>query len=263
MLDHAGIHQAAAMLLDCWRGRQTLPQLPAGCRPTSRAEGYAIQRELLQLSGNRRYGWKIAATSTAGQSHIGVDGPLAGMIHNAQVLLEGSDVPIAASLMKVAEVEFAFRMGATLTPRERPYSNSEVMSAVASLHPALEIPDSRYRDFARAGAAQLIAENACADRFMLGKHSPDSWRSLNLAEHTVNIRVTGREPLTGIGRNVLGDPRIALTWLVNELSTNGFALEAGQVITTGTCSIPIPVEPGVRIEADYGVLGQITALFTD
>jgi 2-keto-4-pentenoate hydratase len=263
MLDHAAIHQAAAMLLDCWRGQQTLPQLPPGCRPTSRAEGYAIQREMLRLSGNTRYGWKIAATSTAGQSHIGVDGPLAGMIHSAQVLAEGSDVPIANSLMKVAEVEFAFRMGATLAPRAQPYSNIEVMGAVATLHPAIEIPDSRYRDFVSAGAAQLIAENACADRFMLGKPCPDSWRSLNLAEHTVSIGIPGREPLTGIGRNVLGDPRIALTWLVNELSANGFALEAGQVITTGTCSIPIPVEPGVRIEADYGILGRITASFTD
>ena len=133
MLDHAAIHQAAAMLLDCWRGQQTLPQLPPGCRPTSRAEGYAIQREMLRLSGNTRYGWKIAATSTAGQSHIGVDGPLAGMIHSAQVLAEGSDVPIANSLMKVAEVEFAFRMGATLAPRAQPYSNTEVMGAVATL----------------------------------------------------------------------------------------------------------------------------------
>jgi len=263
MLDHAAIHQAAAMLLECWKSRQTLPQLPIECRPASRADGYEIQRKLLQLSGNSRYGWKIAATSTAGQSHIGVDGPLAGMIHSAQVLAEGSDVPIATSLMKVAEVEFAFRMGATLPPRERPYSDSEVMSAVASLHPAIEIPDSRYRDFASAGAAQLIAENACADRFMLGKPCPEAWRSLNLAEHTVSIRVTGREALTGVGRNVLGDPRTALTWLVNELSTNGFALEAGQVITTGTCSNPIPVEPGVRVEADYGILGQITALFTN
>ena len=137
MLDHAAIHQAAAMLLDCWRGQQTLPQLPPECRPTSRAEGYAIQREMLRLSGNTRYGWKIAATSTAGQSHIGVDGPLAGMIHSAQVLAEGSDVPIANSLMKVAEVEFAFRMGATLAPRAQPYSNSEVMHD-ASTHPRSE-----------------------------------------------------------------------------------------------------------------------------
>ena len=61
--------------------------------------------------------------------------------------------------------------------------------------------------------------------------------------------------------DVLGDPRTALTWLVNELSRHGIALEAGDVVTTGTCVVPIPVEPGVTIDADYGVLGSIRASF--
>ncbi len=263
MFDQAAAREAASLLFDCWQSHRTLPQLPLHCRPGSRAEGYAIQREMLNLSGRSRFGWKVAATSTAGQAHIGVDGPLAGMIHATQVLDEGQAIPIGTSLMKVAEFEFAFRMRATLAPRNQPYSTDEVMDAVDSLHPAIEIPDSRYDDFIRAGTAQLIAENACADRFMLGQASPSSWRSLDLSSHQVAITVSGRDPLTGIGSNVLGDPRIALTWIANELSAHGFALEAGEVVTTGTCAIPIPVAPGIRITADYGALGRIAAQFVD
>jgi 2-keto-4-pentenoate hydratase len=261
MLDDRTTREAAALLFNAWQSRSTLPQLPERCRPGSRAEGYAIQRAMLAISGRRLFGWKIAATSSAGQSHIGVEGPLAGMLHDTQVVPEGVPVPISASLMKVAELEFAFRMARPLPARDRPYTVQEVMAAVESLHPAIEVPDSRYDDFIRAGAAQLIAENACADRFILGAASPEQWRLLDLAAHTVAITLSDREPLTGIGRNVLGDPRIALTWIANELCAHGMALEAGQVITTGTCGIPVSVAPGVTIEADYGPIGRIAARF--
>lgn len=263
MLDQAATREAASLLLNCWQAHRTMPMLPQHCRPVSRSDGYAIQGDMLKLSGRRRYGWKIAATSSAGQSHIGVDGPLAGMIHATQVIQEGIAVPIGRSLMKVAELEFAFRMRTTLAPRAEPYRTDEVMAAVDSLHPAIEIPDSRYDDFARAGAAQLIAENACADRFMLGKACPADWRTLDLSTHPVAITVTGRAPLTGIGSNVLGDPRVALTWIANELSAHGLSLEASEVVTTGTCAIPIAVAPGIQIEADYGVLGRIAARFVE
>ena len=261
MINDRAVLDAAALLLNCWQSHTTLPELPERCRPDSRAEGYAIQRAMLAMSGRRLFGWKIAATSAAGQSHIGVDGPLAGMLHDTQILQEGVPVPISASLMKVAEIEFAFRMACPLPPRGEPYTVTEVMHAVGSLHPAIEIPDSRYDNFVRAGAAQLIAENACADRFILGAASPEAWRSIDLAAHTVAISVSGRSPLVGIGQNVLGDPRIALTWIANELCAHGMALEAGQVITTGTCAIPISVTPGVAIEADYGPIGRMTARF--
>lgn len=263
MLDERAIHEAATLLLDCWKDHCTLAQLPAHCRPSSRAEGYAIQQAMLRLSGRSAFGWKIAATSTAGQSHIGVDGPLAGLLHHTQVIGEGIDVPISDSLMRVAEVEFAFRMGRTLAPRDHRYTVDEVMAAVESLHPAIEIPDSRYQDFARAGAAQLIAENACADRFVMGQASPEGWRAIDLASHEVQITASGRDPLVGVGRNVLGDPRVALAWIANELSTHGLTLESGQVVTTGTCSIPIPVAPGVQIDADYGPIGRIAVRFIE
>ena len=68
------------------------------------------------------------------------------------MLPDGATVPLAANLMRVAEVELAFRFGAPLPPRDRPYAIGDVMAAVASLHPAIEIPDSRYDDFTVVGA---------------------------------------------------------------------------------------------------------------
>lgn len=260
-LDETAIADAAQRLLEHWMTARLMPELPAHCKPSSRAEGYAIQMAMLRASGRRNYGWKIAATSSAGQAHIGVDGPLAGRIHHTQVVPAGADIPIKKGLMKVAEVEFAFRMAHSLEPRLKAYTRDEVMSAVASLHPAIEIPDSRLSLFARAGAAQLIADNACADRFMLGPESPSLWRDLNLADHRVAVSISDRADMEGLGSNVLGDPRDALCWIVNELSGHGIALLAGEVVTTGTCVVPIAVDNGVSISADFGALGHISARF--
>ena len=66
----------------------------------------------------------------------------------------------------------------------------------------------------------------------------------------------------GDGRAVLGDPRLALTWLVNEPSTLGAGLAAGQFVTTGTCMVPLEIEPDDRVQAGYGVLGRGSAEFT-
>ncbi len=172
----------------------------------------------------------------------------------------GGTLPIAGNHMRVAEAEFAFRFRDPLPARAQPYSASEVFAAVASLHPALEIPDSRFEDFAQAGEACLIADNACAHQFVLGPASPDIWRELDLASHAVHARV-GATWHEGIGRNVLGDPRAALVWSVNELSGLGYGITAREVVTTGTCVIPMPIAPGERLEADFGPLGTVACCF--
>ncbi len=94
--------------------------------------------------------------------------------------------------MRVAEVEFAFRMGEDLPPRDAPYASEEVLAAVAGLHPAIEIPDSRYSRFTEVGAPQLIADNACAHLFMLAPPTDRDWRSLDLSKLRVQGKVLGR-----------------------------------------------------------------------
>jgi 2-keto-4-pentenoate hydratase len=193
----------------------------------------------------------------AGQKHINVDGPLAGRLLKERAFTSGATVPFGANHMRVAEAEFAFRMGRDLTPQWGPFGVGEVVEAVASLHPAIEIPDSRYDDFTIVGAAQLIADDACAHYFVLGEASPPSWRDVDLAAHPVRGEVAGKLTRDGVGANVLGDPRIALTWLANELSSLGITLRAGQVVTTGTCVVPLEIAPGDRVRMDFGALGHV------
>lgn len=253
---------AADILWEHWQQGRRMAQLPPEVRPQTREEGYAIQATLEARSPSPLFGWKIAATSKAGQAHINVDGPLAGRLLRERVFEPGAEVPFGANHMRVAEAEFAFRMARDLAPRSSAYSVDEVLAAVDTLHPAIEIPDSRFDDFTSVGAAQLIADNACAHCFVLGPATAAEWQSMDLVEHPVTGAVEGKAPVHGKGGNVLGDPRAALTWLVNELSGLGLTLRAGEVVTTGTCIVPPAIAPGDRFVADFGVLGGVESFLS-
>ncbi|SFU59976.1 2-keto-4-pentenoate hydratase [Methylobacterium sp. 174MFSha1.1] len=251
--------QAASDLLwRHWREGRLLDAIPPDLAPTDRGEAYRIQALLEPRSAEPLYGWKIAATSLAGQRHIGADGPLAGRLLAEQVLSADAVVPLAGNQMRVAEPEVAFRMGSDLPPRPEPYTVDEVMAAVAGAHPAIEFPDSRLAAFERAGEAALIADNACAHLFVLGPPAPEGWQTLDLAAMPTRIGAEGRAPHEGRGGNALDDPRLALTWLANALSGQGITLRAGEIVTTGTTTVPLPIAPGDVVRAELGGLGELT-----
>ena len=257
-MDKDQIAAASRTISGNWRGGTKLAALGAAERPQSRKEGYAIQAEL-EKSG-KLFGWKIAATSEAGQKHINVPGPMAGRILADTLIADGGTAAMHGNEMRVAEPEFAFRMARDLPPRATPYSVPEVLDAVGTLHPAIEIPDSRFADFVGAGEAQLIADNACAHLFVLGAATSADWRKRDLVEEKPVIAMRGQQ-FIGHGKNVLGDPRVALAWLANELRELGITLRAGEVVTTGTCHPPLPIASGDRMEADFGVLGKVSVAF--
>ncbi len=262
-LDQNAISAAATLLWGHWTASTRIPELPEHCRPADRSDGYAIQSAVAGLAGQRVIGWKIAATSRVGQAHIGVDGPLAGGLLNDRVIVRPergaaqARVALDGNHMRVAEAEFAFRLGRALPARTLVYGLNEVLEAVDSLHPAIELPDSRYEDFARVGALQLIADSACAWWLIVGAAAPAGWQRRDLAAHTVETFLNGTPAETGVGANVLRDPRLALTWLANELRTYGQGLQAGDLVTTGTCITPVPLAPGDLFRAEFGAVGSL------
>jgi len=234
-----------------------LDALPPEIRPQTRQDGYAIQSLIEFESREPLFGWKIAATSAAGQAHVQVDGPLVGRVLSESRLAPGEPYVLGRNHMRVAELEFAFRFRRDIFPRGSPWTVMEAMDEVETMHIAMEIPDSRFEHFDRVGAPQLIADNACAHRFLLGPAAPASWRTLDLAQHLVDGATDGAVTAKGSGRNVLGDPRIALAWFLDEQARYQATIRAGQIVTTGTCVQPMALRPETTVSGDFGVLGQI------
>jgi|SRR6185369_11935897 2-keto-4-pentenoate hydratase len=259
-MDKTAITRAAELLWRTRRSESRIDALPPEIRPKSLAEGYAVQEAMLDIIGQPAIGWKIAATSAAGQKHIGVTEPLAGRLFRDFVLPDGARRPIARNHMRVAEAEFAFKMARDLPPRGRDYDRSEVIDAVAAMHLAIEIPDARYDVFDTIGAPSICADCAFHAWFVLGPEVAD-WRGLDLPKQPVRAWKQDTVVAEGSGANALGDPRIALTWLANHLNKRGLELKAGEIITTGTCVKPVDVAAGDTVVMDYLALGKMSAGF--
>ncbi len=256
-----GIAEAARILWQA-RLRQTrLAVLPPDCRPATLDQGYAVQDAMAAGAGQSVSGWKIAATSAAGQRHIGVTEPLAGRLFADFILPDGARLPAAPLQMRVVEAEFAFRLGRDLPSRAASYDPAEVCAAVADLHLAIEIPDARFEPFDTIGPALVVADDAFAAWFVLGP-KVRAWTGLDLPAQAVRVWKNGTVAAAGKGANALGDPRLALTWLANERARRGGGLKAGEVITTGTCITPLPIAPGDAIVAEFTGLGQVAVTLT-
>lgn len=251
--------RAAEVIRQCWSRGDAIDYVKGNLWPDTPEQGYEIQSLIAKLRREPVIGWKIAATAIAGRDHINVDRPLAGRLFPSICHGNGAEIPFGRNRMAVAEAEFAFTLGADLPPREAAYTDDEVADSIQSLHPALELPDSRFRDFTLPGTAGLIADNACAANFVLGEPTTKPFSAPALSDHQTALFVNGEQVTSGYGADALDGPLSALVWIANTLSTLGVGLQAGQFVTTGVTGAPSPVKAGDVIIADLGEYGSVSA----
>ncbi|HUI17022.1 MAG TPA: fumarylacetoacetate hydrolase family protein [Alphaproteobacteria bacterium] len=248
--------EAARLLLAARERRTPLAAFPEACRPRSLAAGYEVQEALERLDGRPLAGWKIGGTSARIQQALGLDRPFPGRVFAPTLYQSPARVARHEFIALALEPEFAFRMGRDLPPRAAPYARAEVAAAVASLHPACELVDTRLPEGFKSPAPCLVADNGCHAALVEAAAVAD-WRRLDLARQKVTFSLNGKELAAGMGADVLGHPLEALTWLANDLSRRGFGLKAGQIVTTGTCCGFHPLKAGDEAVADYGALGRV------
>jgi 2-keto-4-pentenoate hydratase len=135
-----------------------------------------------------------------------------------------------------------------------------VLAAVDTMLLAIEIPNSRFVEFTKAGQPQICADAGYSARFVQGKEISD-WAELDLPAQPVTLFINNTEIARGNGAAVLGDPRIALRWIANELPKYGRQLRAGDIISTGTATKAPPIKAGDYVRADFGELGIVETTF--
>ena len=253
------LDRAAELIRSSWKEGNTIEYVKADLWPDTVEEGYKIQALLAAIRREPVAGWKIAATAIAGRSHINVDRPMAGRLFESICHEDGVELEFGRNRMAVAEAEFAFTLASDLPARDTAYSEDEVAACIKSLHPGLELPDSRFRDFTVPGTAGLIADNACAANFILGPATSVDFDPHTLASHETALFVNDEEVTRGLGSDVLEGPLSALTWIANTLSELGVGLTSGQFVTTGVTGNPMPVKPGDHVRADLGIYGSVSA----
>ena len=204
-----------------------------------------------------RFGWKVGATSEAAQRGLNADGPVTAPMHASFCFESPATVDVLPGQSASVECEFAFRFRRDLPPRAVDYDLGEVLDAVGSVLPAVEVVGGRFEDgLSGIGQLRLIADVSAHTAFVYGPEWAD-WRAVDAKSHHVSLY--GNEELVahGVGSNALGDPLLVLLWTANHLSRRGESIQAGHVVTTGTCTGLTPVAHADRFTADFGTLGQV------
>ncbi|TCH96439.1 hypothetical protein EJV46_20895 [Roseococcus sp. SYP-B2431] len=246
-----------------WEARRTGRSVEsAGHRlPLDRDEAYAVQREVIALSGSAPCGYKIGSTSAEAQRILGTTEPGAGRLVTSFTHASPARLPIAAAHGPAVEGEFAFRLGRDLPARVTPYAPEDISAAIEAVAGAIEMVGSRFAGgLGQQGRLLTTADSSAHIGLVTGPWHP--WRRQDLRPHRVEMFVDGIARGSGTGARALGDPLNVLAWLVRHLSAQGQGLLAGEIVATGTCTGLDPVTPGGTATADFGTLGRVEIAFT-
>jgi 2-keto-4-pentenoate hydratase len=246
------LYQAAEMLLEARQTLQPLDDLPPDFRPKTLEQAYFVQDVMLQALG-KAGGWKVGAPAPDAM-------PLYSPMPAAGFATNGERIAKQFRRMRGVEAEIAFLLGKDLPPRTARYSREEVVDAIASCHPAIELLESALLDPDTADRFTAIADLQSNAGFTAGP-SISGWTDFNFANETAQMIVDGFVRVEN-GKNSAGADLLRLVlWLANEAQNRTGGLLAGQWITTGSWTGKILAESGSVALARFPQLGEATIRF--
>jgi 2-keto-4-pentenoate hydratase len=207
-------------------------------------------------------GWKIGAASEEVRRAEGLPGAAPGRIYRNTVF--ESPARLRSELFinyRNAECEFAFRLGERVPPRSKPYTEAEVAERVECLMPTIEIGDMVFEDwYGASGYFGSCLDNGGGAALVCGSRIID-WRDVDLPNARIALFLNGQFVKEGFGRAAMGHPLTSLTWLVNWLGAHDLALEADEIVSTGTCTGHCFVAPGDKVSVQFDGAGTVEAFF--
>ncbi|GGY90438.1 2-keto-4-pentenoate hydratase [Novosphingobium colocasiae] len=240
----------------------TVPPLRDGLDPVDAAGAYAVQEintRYWQGQGRRIVGRKAGLTAKAVQTQLGVDQPDFGVLFDDMQVADGATLSPARCIQPKAEAEIAFVLGSDLPSVDT--TPEQVAEAVATVHAAIEIVDSRIADW-KITFADTVADNGSSAFFVLadeGKPLP----GLDLYTAGMVMEINGEVASLGVAAAALGHPLNAAAWLARTLAARGDPLKAGDVLLAGALGPMVALTPGDRVRAVVGGIGECSFTYGD
>jgi len=260
MLSAATRERLAADLAEAELSRVPLSPLTAAHPDVDVVDAYEIQliniRQRL-ARGARIVGHKVGLSSAAMQTMMGVDEPDYGHLLADMEVFEDVPVPAGRYLHPRVEVEVGFVLADDLPGAG--CTEDDVLAATAAYAPAIELIDTRIRDW-KIALCDTIADNASSAGFVLGgqRVSPG-----DIDIQNIDAVLTRNGEVVAEGRSdaVLGNPVAAVAWLARKVDSFGVRLRAGDIVLPGSCTRAIDARPGDAFVADFAGLGTVRLSF--
>ena len=237
---------AADLLMDARRTQRPIAELPMELRPTTLAEAYVVQ-DTMGTAYGAIGGWKVGAGSADAEPNYA---PM------PKSLVGPSGVVLRAMRYRGLEAEVAFLLGEDLPARAQGYTRNEVLGAVASCHPAIEVLESGFVDPTAVDRLSMIGDLQMHGAFVYGPAAAD-WRSIDFTRERVTLAVDGSVRVEKTGSNTSGDLLRLLPYLANEGSVRTGGLEAGQWITTGSWTGNVHAMGRSSVDVTFRTLGRV------
>jgi 2-oxo-3-hexenedioate decarboxylase len=223
-------------------------------------DAYAIQdaiRARKEARGNKTVGLKAGLTSFAKMKQMGVDVPCFGFVSDYMSRPDGGEIKMSELIHPKVEAEICV---VTKAPLKGPGCHvGVVMAAIDFVIPAVEVIDSRYRDF-KFDLKSVVADNTSASRFVIGGRSRNV-EELDLRTLGVVLEKNGQVVAMAAGAAVLGHPAAAIAMMANHLGARGQEIPAGTFIMTGGVTEAIPVAAGDNVLVRFQDLGSVSMRF--
>ena len=256
---HDLLRSVANDLLTAYQSREpiALPRTVVG--DLDIADAYTIQQfqeKDFVARGQKVIGRKVGLTSLAMQRQLGVDSPDFGFFTDADLFEVGTGISVGRFISPKVEPELAFVLGEDLGPGA---TLEEARKAVESAHLAVEIIDSRVRDW-DIRLVDTIADNASFGAIVWDP-TPVDLDLEQAKEVHASMALDGQVVGEGDGKDVMGDPLLPLPWLAGILDEQGTALRAGDIVLTGSFCGAVAFEAGQHLTVSYGPYGTIDVRF--
>ena len=223
-------------------------------------DAYAIQDEIRrrkEARGQRTAGLKAGLTSFGKMKQMGVDTPVFGFVSGYMARPDGGDIQMSELIHPKVEAEICV---VTKAPLRGPGCHvGAVLAAVDFVVPAVEIIDSRYRDF-KFDLKSVVADNTSASRFVVGSRMR-AIDGLDLRTLGVVLEKNGQIVAMAAGAAVLGHPLTAVAMLANHLGARGQEIPAGTFVMTGGVTEAIAVSAGDSVSVRFQDLGTVGMRF--
>jgi 2-keto-4-pentenoate hydratase len=238
---------AADMLLDARRTCKPIMDLPVDHRPTTMEEAYFVQ-DRMSWAYEAIGGWKVGAPTPDAT-------PAFAPMPAAWMSCSGCEMRGITHRYRGLEGEIAFLMGENLPPRSTPYTRDEVIAAIASCHPAIEILETALVDPTKASKLTTVADMALHGGFVFGDAVPD-WQNIDFSQESVTLAVDGAVRVEQKGSNTSGDLLRLLPFLANEGAARTEGLKKGDWITTGSWTGITQASAGASAEVRFSTMGR-------
>jgi 2-oxo-hept-3-ene-1,7-dioate hydratase len=204
---------------------------------------YNVQEAFTRLKKGEVGGYKVSLTSKETQDMFDSDEPLYGAEMRDRFLKAPANVNLKDLMEPLVEVEMCFRAKEDLTPDD----TLEDLMNKTTVAPALEVPDSRFKDwFPSLSKYMVMSDGAVSGLVVYGdEFDTNKFGTVDALENvSATLYHDGENLKSGKSSEVLGNPLKSLQWLVNKLDSQGKRLLKDQRVSSGTFVLPPSLTKG-------------------